>query len=223
MREYLTWTHPSGSDRAEAIGYAALTLYEQHGGDFSIANQMILGGNCSQSEPLQFWPLPNVWLGVSAEDQDAADKRIPELLATPAALRFVSYEPALGPVDFTAPQEEWGTPDGSTADWRRHLWGCTDCGGTRYFDTRIGMLCSKCRGRGVMIDWVIVGGESGPGARPFDLAWARSLVRQCQAAGVAVFYKQGGASNRCAHDRKGGHFECFPDDLKVREFPNGNA
>lgn len=66
---------------------------------------------------------------------------------------------------------------------------------------------------------MIVGGESGPGARPMDLAWARSLVAQCKAAGVAVFYKQGGKSNRCSHDMKGGHFECFPEDLKVREFP----
>jgi protein gp37 len=68
--------------------------------------------------------------------------------------------------------------------------------------------------------WVVCGGESGPGARPCDLAWIRSIKDQCQAAGVPVFYKQGGASNRCAHDRKGGHFECFPSDLQIREYPN---
>ena len=66
---------------------------------------------------------------------------------------------------------------------------------------------------------MIAGGESGPGARPCDVEWIRSIVRQCRAAGVAVFYKQGGYHNRCPHDRKGGHFECFPDDLRVREFP----
>lgn len=66
---------------------------------------------------------------------------------------------------------------------------------------------------------MIVGGESGPGARPFDLAWARSLVSQCRAAGVAVFYKQGGKSNRCPHSAKGGCFECIPDDLQIREMP----
>jgi protein gp37 len=69
------------------------------------------------------------------------------------------------------------------------------------------------------IDWLIVGGESGPGARPFDVAWARSAVRQCREAGVPCFFKQGGLSNRCEHSAKGGHFDCFPPDLKVREFP----
>lgn len=124
-----------------------------------------------------FWRgLPNVWLGVSVEDQITADERIPELLRTPAAIRFVSYEPALGPVDFR--------------EYARKL------------------------------HWVIVGGESGPGARPFDVQWARNTIQQCKAAGVAVFYKQGGYSNRCAHDKKGGHFECFPEDLTIREFPD---
>jgi protein gp37 len=68
--------------------------------------------------------------------------------------------------------------------------------------------------------WVIIGGQSGPDSRPFDIQWARDVIAQCKAAGVPVFYKQGGASNACPHDRKGGHFECFPLDLQVREFPN---
>lgn len=67
--------------------------------------------------------------------------------------------------------------------------------------------------------WVACGGESGPGARPCDLAWLRSIKDQCQAAGVPVFYKQGGASNSCQHDRKGGCWDCMPADLRVREFP----
>jgi protein gp37 len=69
------------------------------------------------------------------------------------------------------------------------------------------------------IGWCIVGGESGPGARGCDVAWIRSIVQQCKAAGVACFCKQTGASNACEHDRKGGCFDCLPDDLKVREYP----
>lgn len=154
-------------------------------------------GDFAGGEPLN-WPLPNVWLGTSAEDQERADKRIPELLGTPAAVRFVSAEPLLGPVSLPpyiplVEGQGYRAARGALAPGR---WERPD------------------------IDWVIVGGESGPGARPCDVEWIRSIVRQCQAAGVAVFYKQGGYHNRCSHDRKGGHFECFPDDLKVREFPN---
>jgi len=139
-------------------------------------------------------PLPNVWLGVSAEDQKNADERIPLLLQTPAAVRFVSYEPALGPVEFDC--------------------GPGRSGPHRYFSVEVDHPEDQ------RLDWVIVGGESGPGARPFNIQWARVVVAQCQAAGVAVFYKQGGASNKCAHDSKGGHFECLPSDLKIREFPH---
>lgn len=148
------------------------------------------------------WPLPNVWLGVSVEDQAAADSRIPELLATPAAVRFLSCEPLLGPVMLTpwiADMSGWGTYTDERG--RKHIAGPgpqTAPGG---------------------LSWVIAGGESGTGARPCDLAWIRSIVAQCRAASAPVFCKQGGSSNACRHDRKGGHFECFPDDLQVREWP----
>lgn len=103
------------------------------------------------------WPLPNVWLGVSAEDQTRADLRIPALLDTPAAVRFVSAEPLLGPIDLH------GDPIGQdSVFWIGHL------------------------------DWVIVGGESGPGARPMHPDWARSLRDQCVAAGVPFLFKQWG-------------------------------
>lgn len=121
-------------------------------------------------------PLPNVWLGVSAEDQLRADQRIPELLRTPAAVRFVSYEPALGPVDFMYPKTLW-------RDGPPMCCSGVDCG---------------CRGMPVDpplfhgIDWVIVGGESGPSARPMHPDWARSVRDQCQVAGVAFFFKQWG-------------------------------
>lgn len=114
------------------------------------------------------WPLPNVWLGVSVEDQATADERIPFLLKTPAAVRFVSYEPALGPVDFDC----------------YPVSGCP----TNWLDSEPGL------------DWVIVGGESGPKARPFDVQWARDTIAQCRAAGVPCFVKQLGANIRDRND-----------------------
>jgi protein gp37 len=102
------------------------------------------------------WPKPHIWLGVSVEDQATADARIPLLLQTPAAVRWVSYEPALGPVAFD----------------------------TYMYETIIPRP---------PLDWIVVGGESGPGARPFDLAWARQTIAQGKAAGVPVFCKQLGA------------------------------
>jgi protein gp37 len=115
------------------------------------------------------WPLPNLWLGVSAEDQARADERIPELLATPAAVRFVSAEPLLAPIDL----REIHPDDRYEVD---ALIG---------FDSDNGAVCER-------IDWVIAGGESGPGARPMHPGWARSLRDQCSAARVPFFFKQWG-------------------------------
>jgi protein gp37 len=109
------------------------------------------------------WPLPNVWLGVSVEDQKRADERIPLLIETPAAVRFLSCEPLLGPVrlDTSMP----GPPkDGVYPPW--------------YIQSGL--------------HWVICGGESGPKARPMGPEWARSLRDQCQSAGVPFFMKQMG-------------------------------
>jgi protein gp37 len=147
------------------------------------------------------WPLPNVWLGVSVEDQASADKRIPFLLETPAAVRFLSYEPALGPLHL----------DPSTL-------GC------------VGHLAQTFGN--LLVNWVNVGGETGPGARPFDIRWARSAIDQCAAAAVPCFVKQLGARpfqsprnnastgyDLALTDRKGGDMEEWPADLRVREFP----
>ena len=139
------------------------------------------------------WPLPNVWLGVSVEDQATAYERIPLLLQTAAAVRFVSYEPALGPVDF----DRWLPCDhgiASTGDEgpvvllcrSPERWRCDTC--HRKHDSE-----GKDIEPQVSLDWLIVGGESGPGARSFDLAWARSAIAQCRDAGVPVFMKQLGA------------------------------
>jgi protein gp37 len=191
-------------------------------------------------------PLANVWLGVSVEDQATADERIPLLLQTHAAVRFVSYEPALGPVDF------------------RLFLPCRTCEG----DGSVpvvggGAACPACFDyaagsphRGPYLDWIIVGGESGPGGRPFDAAWARSTIAQCRAACVPVFVKQMGrwilgdhegfrpnhfllsdgrgwvppllpsrwyrpkeAIGFSLWDTKGGDMAEWPEDLRVREFP----
>ena len=111
------------------------------------------GGLCTR-------PLPNVWLGVSVEDQTRADERIPDLLATPAAKRFLSCEPLLGPVDLGKLLS--GLPVNAWLTWLDAL------------------------------DWVIAGGESGPGARPMHPDWARSLRDQCAAADVPFYFKQWG-------------------------------
>ena len=156
--------------------------------------------------------LPNVWLGVTAENQARLDERLPLLCQTPAAVRFLSVEPMLGPVNIrlagTVPK-----------DW-----------GLGY------------RPIGDLITWVICGGESGPGARPCDVAWVRSVVRQCREAGVACFVKQLGArpvryecasGADCTHpdcgdkmprlkSPKGGDPAEWPEDLRVREFPVGH-
>ena len=142
------------------------------------------------------WPLPNVWLGVSAERQQEADERIPDLLATPAAIRFVSAEPLLGPVDLSRIVEREGWVIGLISAHDRRLWDCTDCGGTGW-DEPAGPQTRPCRCRraghaGVGLDWVIVGGESGPGSRPMHPDWARSIRDQCAAAGVPFFFKQWG-------------------------------
>ena len=120
--------------------------------------------------PPEEWPLlPNVWLGVSVEDQARADERIPHLLATPAAKRFISAEPLLGPIDLDA------FLAGDLAE---------------IFDpaTRLSLKMLPPR----RLNWAIAGGESGPNARPMHPDWARSLRDQCQMAGVAYFFKQWG-------------------------------
>ncbi|SDC08210.1 protein gp37 [Bradyrhizobium brasilense] len=123
------------------------------------------------------WPLPNVWLGVSTERQQEADERIPELLATPAAIRFISAEPLLGPIDLT-----------------NHCNGhyfFDSLRGARWHDNPDGPNPQQKYAPG--LDWVIVGGESGPAARPMHPDWARSLRDQCAAANVPFFFKQWGA------------------------------
>lgn len=122
------------------------------------------------------WPLPNVWLGTSVEDQRRAEERIPWLTTTPAAVRFLSCEPLLGPVDLTDITVLEGKPP---------------------YGPRVGFDCLTGYYHGMdeyhrdeTIQWVIAGGESGPHFRPMDLDWARWLRDQCQSSGVAYYFKQ---------------------------------
>ena len=122
------------------------------------------------------WPLPNVWLGTTVESQHQAEERIPHLLAAPAAVRFLSCEPLLGPVDLSAiidpPPTEGARLDALRG--RLHQEGFNE------------------PFSGPRLNWVIAGGESGPKARPMHPDWARSLRDQCAAAGVPFFFKQWG-------------------------------
>lgn len=142
------------------------------------------------------YPLPNVWLGVSVEDQATADERIPWLLRTPAAHRFVSYEPAIGPARLD-----------TCASF------CNLAGQIVPGDCGHGQLCRDALSIDGL-DLVIAGGETGPGARPAHPDWFRSVAQQCQAAGVAFFMKQMGG----VRDGRG-RLEDLPGDLRVRELP----
>jgi protein gp37 len=124
------------------------------------------------------WPLPNVWLGVSVEDQQRADERIPLLLQTPAAVRFLSCEPLLGPVDLRPK-----APDAYAILGKFYGTGTFDPSGMSPAADRVLNCFPK-------IDWVIAGSESGHNARPCELSWVRSLRDQCVAAGVPFFWKQ---------------------------------
>ena len=172
------------------------------------------------------WPLPNVWLGVSVEDQARADERIPLLLRTPAAVRFVSCEPLLEALNV----RHYIGLDGanSGADFReRNGWGYDEwSGGFTGPNLHNDSFYAPEPG----IHWVIVGGESGSGARRCDLRWVRDLVRDCHTAHVPVFVKQLGArpdgwwptfplNRHAVRDPKGGNIAEWPEDLRVREYP----
>jgi len=124
--------------------------------------EFFLGSNGAGANAL---PISNVWLGVSCEDQATADERIPPLLQTPAAVRWVSAEPLLGPIDLW-PWIKINLP----SRWPRHAY----------------------TPRGPFINWIVAGGESGPQARPMHPDWVRSIRDQCRASGARFFFKQWG-------------------------------
>lgn len=133
----------------------------------------------------------NVWLGATVENDEQAVRRVRVLAEIPAAVRFLSYEPALG----------------------RVLWD------------DVLSVADPLTGEPA-IDWLIIGGESGPKARPFDVEWARSAVEACRRHGVAPFVKQLGSRPMLDDpraelvDKKGGDWSEWPADLRVREWPS---
>lgn len=169
MRDYVTALRHG--DRA--IGRPALELCHERAVERVVGGYFVI--------PPEPWP--NVWLGVSAEDQRRADERIPYLLQTPAVVRFVSAEPLLGPVNLT----EIGVPDDQAGKYAGHgytfnaLWPEDD----------LTLFNAPAH-----IDWVIVGGESGANARPMHPEWARLLRRSCEEASthrpLSFFFKQWG-------------------------------
>ncbi|MBN4060291.1 phage Gp37/Gp68 family protein [Planctomycetaceae bacterium AH-315-I19] len=187
------------------------------------------------------WPLPNVWLGTSVEDQATADERIPHLLRCPAAVRFLSCEPLLGEV--VLPEDSpacdihglhFDRIDVESSDDRAHCKACHER------DPEATSSLTWCYPG---VDWVIVGGESGPGARACGVDWIRSIVEQCKEAGTACFVKQLGAQPVLGdvsdphgwpveggpvdweageinlRSKKGSDPSEWPEDLRVREFP----
>jgi protein gp37 len=158
------------------------------------------------------WPLPNTWMGVTVENQKAADDRIPLLLQTPAALRFLSVEPLLEAVELTHRQL-----NGNQYNYLLNSW--SPCGGGARGATAGGGIATLQSA----VDWIIVGGESGPNVRPFNIDWARSLRDQCKVSGTKFFFKQAGSNvwdgdrKLKLRDRKGGDLSEIPEDLRIRE------
>ena len=146
----------------------------------------------------------HVWGMATAENQDMANKRVPILLQCPFAIRGVSVEPMLGPVDLYP---------------HFQCWRCGDFGKT--WDGLTDHDCPECNCNGADrgnvnggLDWVIIGCESGPKRRPCKLEWVRDLVQQCQAAGVPCFVKQLDIDGKVSKDPA-----AWPEDLRVREYP----
>lgn len=180
MREWVASSAQPFPDavRADDIAGASITLRDElplRAGLLQFSDEeCLLNGR---------WPLPNVWLGVSTEDQRRADERIPDLLATPAAVRFVSYEPALEQIDITRIEirsdrnHSAGAPPAAMLN---ALEGIQEC------------FATGAQKQHASLDWVICGGESGKNARPMHPDWARSIRDQCAAADVPFFFKQWG-------------------------------
>lgn len=162
---------------------------------------------------------PNVWIGATIVNQEEADRDLPKLLALPAPVRFVSYEPALGPVtwfDHLVPKGHFNVDKDAGERTLRAV-------------AQVARAAYKSMGGG-LVDWIICGGESGPAARFFDLSWAHDTVLQCAAAGVPCFVKQLGCNfqedgtfgrgirvlSRDPHTDP----ERWPAYLRVREFPD---
>ena len=178
MRDYLT-----GVTMQKRVDVAAETLIEQHGTRQEKWDLSLRRG--AWVPTVRAWPLPNVWLGVSVENQKAANARIPVLAETPAALRFLSCEPLLGPLEFTLTLREgdehgYGAVRYDMLTGYKWMWDG--------FETPLEPTGP--------IHWVIAGAESGQGARPMDEAWVRRIRDTCTVERIPFFYKQNADKGR---------------------------
>ena len=178
MREWFATAPPLYERRENSVSWWAeamdLCIWDSRGSDQSRYHQPYSKEQLKHRRVFPGWPLPNVWLGTSVENQMSANTRIPDLLDTPAAVRYISYEPALGPVKFPPWWLGMHLVDSNGIVHMPKDPGIESIGG----DWKHGL------------DWVIAGAESGPGKRPCEVDWMRSAKDQCEEAGVAFFLKQ---------------------------------
>jgi protein gp37 len=195
MREWFSWLEDRAEQYLSVFPYDSFEWIRGHClSTAALRHGVGARGSADQIERLG-WPLPNVWSGVSVENQETADERIPILLDTPAAHRFVSAEPLLGPIDL-----QYSAFNGADS-------------------------LQKMEG----LNWIIVGGESGPGARPCKPEWIRSVIQQCKTANTALYVKQLGSYykvnwieslNRLVHVTGAGRDPSeWPEDLRCQTFP----
>ncbi len=244
-REFFNWI------TAEYKGWIAPVLHTSMGAYYNDADSPAFGRACDGILDVlgsiggEEWPPSNVWLGTSVESQETAHSRIPHLLDCPAAVRFLSCEPLLGPVDLDPPMcQNCGDDEIAPVTSEGPAW-CMMCDSEACFGHWMGDVDRE-------LNWVIVGGEAGPRSRSCDVGWVRSIVEQCKGAGVAVFVKQLGAKPRiiagAAEDewdsnsvrfqehvvdgepmeirlkhRKGADPSEWPEALRVQQFPNHEA
>jgi len=145
----------------------------------------------------------NVWLGVTAENQQTANERIPQLLRCNGR-HFLSIEPMLGQVDLTRIEYDWGGTNPEYFDALRET----------YYDHDGRLLESVSEEEAVTLDWVIIGTETGPHRRPAKIEWIRNLIFQCKGSGVPVFVKKLEINGRATAD-----MSLWPEDLRLRQYP----
>lgn len=226
MMEYITTRDPLGVTRADMVANHAAPLagviWDPRGSErdnyWMVQGQPPVGDALKKRRPWPGWPLPNVHLGTSVENQNTANERIPYLLRTPAAVRFLSMEPLLEQVDLDIPcslsrilgleeatYPEIGLYNTLTGEWWPALGNAED-------EARLAVKDLP------KLDWVIVGGESGPGARNMSLEWAVSLRDQCKSSGTPFFFKQvSGPRSGMGDDALGELIHEFPNPSSRNE------
>lgn len=193
MREFFHWA--GTLTMPQLIGYAYRALKDNPEELKTLARaDRNLGGYT--------WPLPNVWIGVSVENQEAADERIPDLMATPAVIRFLSCEPLIGRVSLAKWLREGGksgkdSPDHANAAGGGHVRGTQAPGNVA--ESQTGQDGSPTPATRPLLSWVIAGCESGPGMRDCDHQWLRLLREECRASGVKYFLKQARSAQEGGH------------------------